>query len=340
MNGGYYVYKHTSPNGKVYIGITSQNPQKRWKYGHGYIDNHYFRNAIKKYGWNNFEHEILFSGLSVEEAKKKEIELIKEYDSTNRSKGYNRSPGGNSISEESREKCKATRILNGLNEKQSFESKRRWSDPEFRERTIANMQGKKRTAEQKEHYRLASTGRTHSEETRQKLREIGQNHTGELSPRSKAVYQIDIHTFQIIAEYVNARQAALQNNLSINAIATTCRSESGFCKGFLWCYKEKYSDELIRYWKTLEFEHYGLSKKGERASMYGKKLSQKSREAISIKRSVPVINLDTGEVFPSSKEAEEKYNNGKYTGAIGKCINGRSKTSFGYHWAHYTEQIS
>lgn len=26
----YYVYKHTSPSGKCYIGITCQNPEKRW----------------------------------------------------------------------------------------------------------------------------------------------------------------------------------------------------------------------------------------------------------------------------------------------------------------------
>ena len=29
----YYVYKHTFPNNKVYIGITQQEPQKRWKNG-------------------------------------------------------------------------------------------------------------------------------------------------------------------------------------------------------------------------------------------------------------------------------------------------------------------
>ena len=26
------VYKHTSPSGKVYIGITSNSPEKRWIY--------------------------------------------------------------------------------------------------------------------------------------------------------------------------------------------------------------------------------------------------------------------------------------------------------------------
>lgn len=30
---GYSVYKHTFPNGKVYIGMTGQEPEKRWANG-------------------------------------------------------------------------------------------------------------------------------------------------------------------------------------------------------------------------------------------------------------------------------------------------------------------
>ena len=41
-------------------------------------------------------HEILFENLTQEEAEQKEIELIAYYDSTNPSKGYNHSLGGNS----------------------------------------------------------------------------------------------------------------------------------------------------------------------------------------------------------------------------------------------------
>ena len=65
----YCVYKHTSPNGKVYIGITSQNPIARWRNGKGYSNNTHFKNAIDKYGWDNFKHEILHSELSKEEAE-------------------------------------------------------------------------------------------------------------------------------------------------------------------------------------------------------------------------------------------------------------------------------
>lgn len=91
----YFLYKHTNLiNNKVYIGITKQKPNRRWHNGAGYKNNKYFYNAIQKYGWENFKHEILFENLNFEEANKKEVELIKKYDSTNREKGYNIHTGG------------------------------------------------------------------------------------------------------------------------------------------------------------------------------------------------------------------------------------------------------
>lgn len=91
----YTVYMHTAPNGKRYIGITSLAPELRWgKNGLGYRNNRLFNKAIHKYGWDNIEHEILFEGLTQEEAEQKEIELIAFYDTTNTKKGYNISLGG------------------------------------------------------------------------------------------------------------------------------------------------------------------------------------------------------------------------------------------------------
>lgn len=90
----YSVYKHTNTvNNKCYIGITSQQPKSRWLNGYGYSKTQpKFYNAIKKYGWDNFKHEILFENLTLEEANKKEIELIAFYDSCEN--GYNISTGG------------------------------------------------------------------------------------------------------------------------------------------------------------------------------------------------------------------------------------------------------
>lgn len=90
------VYKHENKiNGKIYIGITSQNPIDRWKNGNGYSKHKKFYSAIKKYGWDNFLHIILYTGLTEKEAKEKEQELIKFYDSKN--SGYNLTDGGDGI---------------------------------------------------------------------------------------------------------------------------------------------------------------------------------------------------------------------------------------------------
>lgn len=90
----YSVYKHTTPSGKVYIGVTSRSPDVRWRNGRGYVDNEYFSRAIQKYGWENIDHEILYVGLTKEEAEQKEIKLISRYMSNQRAFGYNIENGG------------------------------------------------------------------------------------------------------------------------------------------------------------------------------------------------------------------------------------------------------
>lgn len=93
-DNNYKVYKHTCPNGKVYIGITKDKPEKRWMSGWGYKTCIYFFKAIVKYGWINIKHEILFENLTKKEAEQKEIELISAYNSCDRNFGYNIDLGG------------------------------------------------------------------------------------------------------------------------------------------------------------------------------------------------------------------------------------------------------
>lgn len=92
----YYVYLHTFPNGRYYVGITSQKPETRWKNGRGYrrrIKGRYTQPAMAKavyqYDWDDIKHEILFEGLTKEEARKKESELIAAYHSDDPEFGYN-----------------------------------------------------------------------------------------------------------------------------------------------------------------------------------------------------------------------------------------------------------
>jgi len=88
LKNNYYVYIHTFPNNKVYIGITNDLKQ-RWKSGLGYQDNAEMFKDILYYGWNNINHNVLAEGLTYNEAIKLENIKIIEYKSYNKKYGYN-----------------------------------------------------------------------------------------------------------------------------------------------------------------------------------------------------------------------------------------------------------
>lgn len=89
----YVVYRHIFPNGKSYIGITCVRPYYyRWRAGSSYRQQPKVFNAIKKYGWKNIKHEILYDNLSQDDANRIEQEMIAKYNSVEN--GYNVSTGG------------------------------------------------------------------------------------------------------------------------------------------------------------------------------------------------------------------------------------------------------
>lgn len=88
----YLVYKHTSPSGKAYIGITNDYDRRCAEHKRN-KKNHPFTNAIRKYGWDNFLHEILYDNLTEYDAKSREEQTINEYGSKF-PYGYNLSSGG------------------------------------------------------------------------------------------------------------------------------------------------------------------------------------------------------------------------------------------------------
>ena len=93
MSNKWCVYEHRFPNGKRYIGITSNDPEKRWNNGNGYKQQTKVRKAIKHYGWDNIKHTVLVDGLSREAAERLEQYLIAELDTIGN--GYNVAIGGN-----------------------------------------------------------------------------------------------------------------------------------------------------------------------------------------------------------------------------------------------------
>ena len=86
---GYCVYIHETSDGRKYIGMTKQDTSERFHNGEGYAFNKPFYDAIKKEGWKNIKHTIVCKGLSLQEAAQLEIELIREFDTTNADNGFN-----------------------------------------------------------------------------------------------------------------------------------------------------------------------------------------------------------------------------------------------------------
>ena len=123
------VYAHTNIiNGKQYIGITAQdNPEKRWRNGNGYKKG-YFKNAIKKYGWDNFKHEILKDDIdSLEEANYYEHLYIMQ-NNTKVPNGYNLTDGGDGT--------QGWIATDDFKKIQSDIHKAQWQDEEFRNRMM------------------------------------------------------------------------------------------------------------------------------------------------------------------------------------------------------------
>lgn len=218
----YVVYKHTSPSNKVYIGITSREPEKRWRNGNGYYNNKHFYNAIKKYGWDNFQHEVLHTGLTKEEAEQKEIELIKQYNSANPNYGYNLDNGGS---------C-ADRVTEATRRKISQRNKGKIISKETRMKISKSTKGVKKPEFSKESLEKMSRshiGKKLSEEQKAKIKEN--------SKRIK-VCQYSLNG-ELIAIYDGQREAARKLNIDSSSITKCCKGKIKTVGGYIW----KYNDE-------------------------------------------------------------------------------------------------
>lgn len=166
MTNNYCIYMHKNKvNGKVYIGQTNQKPEYRWgDNGKRYENCPHFFHAINKYGWDQFEHIILETNLTLNQANEREAYWIKHYNSTNKEKGYNIQAGGlnRNVSNDTRQKlsehAKALWQEDSHREKMSQLMKNKWQDPEYIE--------KQRVARETRHWEMSEEGRKSISETR------------------------------------------------------------------------------------------------------------------------------------------------------------------------------
>ena len=144
----YKVYIHITPNGKRYVGLTTQKLANRWNSGKGYRKQKLFFRAILKYGWDNIQH-IVYEVDTKEEMMYLESYLIRYYNTTDRRYGYNITTGGEhptgyKMPDEARLKMSESR----KGEKHPNYG-RKWSE-EVKQRMSLGQLGKKPTTEVKE----------------------------------------------------------------------------------------------------------------------------------------------------------------------------------------------
>lgn len=114
----YKVYMHITPDNKKYIGVTKNSLKRRWGNGSGYKRQQLFYEAIKKYGWSNIKHIILYDNLTEEEASKKERELISFFNTNDIKQGFNCTHGGETKKTASIEtRLKLSKVLQHKNKK-------------------------------------------------------------------------------------------------------------------------------------------------------------------------------------------------------------------------------
>lgn len=166
------IYKVVNKlNGKIYIGAHSTNNPDDNYYGSGKL----ILRALKKYGVENFEKEILFVFGTKSEMFARERELVTQ-NFVDRRDTYNVNVGGDTPpmpehTEESRQQV--SERFKGI--KLSEEHKQKIS--KTKKDGYHPYRGKKLTKEHKEKNRQAQLSRKHSEETKAKMRKakLGKN---------------------------------------------------------------------------------------------------------------------------------------------------------------------
>ena len=248
----YTVYKHTAPNGKVYIGITCQTLEERWKDGRGYKGQVFYK-AIQKYGWENIKHEKICECSKKDDAEKVEIILIKHYKSNQKQYGYNVSNGGNvggKHSEETKRKIGAkhkgkivseeTKMLMRLHHhdvsKENNPNYGKKFSEERRKQMSEARKGKRMGVES------PRFGKKHSEETLKRMREVKLGKMcGIENPMSRSIEQYSKNG-DFIKRYICILDAQKELNIVKGGeghISACAKGRLKTAYGYIW----KYADE-------------------------------------------------------------------------------------------------
>ena len=302
MKNNYSVYSHRNKiNGKMYVGITSQNPHKRWgKNGSEYGSKNVFGKAIKKYGWDNFDHIILYKNFTEEDAKWKEKLLIKLH-KCKIPYGYNMTDGGDGVAGnvwtdemKKNQSIIMKKIMNRpeIRNKLSESLKGREFSPETIKKMSKSKTGLKRSDEFREKMKTARVGYKHSEETKKKISEIQKNKP--LTEKQKE------HLIELSKNNIGRKHSNETRQKISNASKERVMSEDT---------KKKISNSLI-----------GTE---------------------NIKERIPVVQLSTNleliKIFDGIISASKEL--GILNTNIVKVCKGKRKTAGGFMWMYYEDYL-
>lgn len=201
------IYKITNKiTGKIYIGQTKSSLKRRFNQHCEKRNTTVISMAIKKYGRENFQCEILHENiLTLEELNQKEIESILKYDSISPN-GYNVEYGGNQSPQSEATRLKKSQKLKGR--KIEWSDKIRssvanlWKDDEYRDR-----------------------------QTKQRYTKRGNYRRG--IKKDKLKKQIDVEGFKTdYHNFMNLKDISKKYNISVNTIYQIIKRENIKKRGY------------------------------------------------------------------------------------------------------------
>ena len=228
----YIIYMHTSPSMKRYIGITSLSPDKRWRNGNGYKEQSYFWRAIQKYGWDNFDHEILMHDVSFEEACALEQKFIQQYKTYDRSCGYNLTLGG--------------------------------------EGRLLTDEQKKELSAQRQGVNACGYGYFPSEETKKKMSETAKDKVFTKVTREKMAdsKKKNVYQYHLSGEFINAfssaSDGAAATGTNIGNLCACCRNVVKQANGFFWSYSFIEDPSIIERYLSGEIDFSVIKTRNEK----------------------------------------------------------------------------
>lgn len=318
MEKKYCIYKHTNKiNGKVYIGQTCQTPQGRWgKDGKNYLSHDTkFARAIKKYGWDNFWHEIIEENIdSIEKSNERETFWIIFYNSVEQ--GYNSNYGGDNHipSQEVIEKYKQrTGEKNGFYGHHHSEELKQEMRELFGKPVICLETGKEYDSATYAGELLGICGGNIRSACRRGINvKIGIDwfhfyYKNEplpvfIYPQERKVYNIE--TNEIFPNLIKAGESI---NKTSKLVGMCCRGKIQTAGGYHWAYYDNWNNATEK--EKNEIQNQNLK---------------------GIGRKKKVKCVETNIVYNSQLEASRLTGIGQQS--ISRVVNGKQSTAGGYHW--------